>query len=446
MADNPDRLFARASGIAAGALSAVLVATLLAPGAAATTQRAAKASPVGLVAAAKSPAIVLKVNSTKAQVGERLWLTARNAPTGSTVALQVRDLERVVKKTRVEGDDGTTRKVTEVTYRARGKWRAAGDTRKATGPSVVLHARVESSARYRVVVARKSGRLASKPVDVIAHKVGKSLEDRREQLGSRVGRATSKVRVVKGKVLKSVKRVASTVKTVRWQKFSDGVLVEVTSGGRTRTWAAVGKIGESYVKSGGPRGAWGIPRADAECDLLDAGCLQPFTAGTASSSTRTNGASWSSWRGKRGEVAAALRSWLGYRVTAQDNDKTPIQKWMCSPTAWCGFLQVWGFHASGNADLLPAKRKLIPYSSLRAAIRKSMKRGSKPKLGALAFVTSVRGRPAGHVGLVTGITETHIRMVHGNTQGGGVVARGYRGVVETKISRKAVNYYIYPAY
>ncbi len=386
----------------------------------------------------KAHDVVVRANVDHAQVGERIWLSVSGLPNIATVTVQKRTLTRTTAAI-APTDQATT------TYQPKGKWREVGDKHQVKGGDVKLHVRVAGPAQYRVVVRGKAT-FKSKLVNVPTFSVNKTLEERQDELVSKLGTATTKVRTLSKTKVRKIKGPHRGVKAVRWQAFKKGSIIEVTKGDKVRSWVVLGTLGQSYRKAGGPTSSWGLPKADAQCGLLQAGCVQSFTARTAYSSTRTTSAVTSKFKGKVGEVDAAMRSWLGYRVTYANNTSTPIQKWMGSSAAWCGYFQTWGFHASGNADLLPPKKKLIPFPNMRSTAKRAMKTSSKPKIGALAFVRTQRGREAGHVGFVTAVTKTSIRLLHGNTTGNGKVPRGHRGVVETWVPRSTAAFYAYPQY
>ncbi|GAA2239725.1 hypothetical protein GCM10010401_10300 [Rarobacter faecitabidus] len=384
----------------------------------------------------------LRVSSREAQVGERIWLAVTGLPKSATISVQQREIKKITPNQTAEPGG-----VVGPAYSPSGSWQKVGDSHKTTGGKAHLHVRVTGPAQYRIVVKGASPSVrTSAAASVPTFGVTKSLVVRRDESSAKLGHAITKVRTMSKAKTRKISGAGKKVTAVRWQVFDEGVVVEVRKGKKVRTWLALGAIGESYRKSGGPAGSWGVPSGDAKCGLLQSGCVQTFSARTAYSSTRTKKAVTTTAKGRFGEVDAALRSWLGFKVTYAKNKNTPIQKWMGSSAAWCGYFQTWGFHASGNADLLPPKKKLIPFPNMRETVKRTMKTSKKPKVGALAFVRTERGRDAGHVGLVTAISKTHIRLLHGNTGGGGTVTRGYRGVVETWLPRSTAAFYAYPQY
>jgi len=414
-----------------GAVPPALAGASTAPAPAVVVGRAVAAGSTTSTTA--SSTVTLEVSSTTVQPGERLWVQVRAARGKHPVVLRARALAAS------SGDAQDAAREWEVV--ARGKTAKNGVAR--------LHLVVRRSVELRAAVLQGPGKTRSRSART-AVRVSRGdvlLADRAVQLGTRLGAPRSSVERLGRAALRSVRRHSSGVTSVRWRTYARGTLVEVTRHGRVRTWLVDGTLGTSYRKAHGPRGRWGAPTADARCGLLQKGCTQHFTTVTAYASPRKGSATTADVRGRRGEVEAALRSWVGYRVRlGRPNLHTPFQKWMGSREAWCGYFQTWAFYASGNADLLLPKRRLIPFANMRKNVHRTLRIGTEPKPGALAFIGFRNTGTATHVAYVVRVEGSKVLLLHGNTTGSGMVRPGYRGVIEAWLPTSFMRFYAYPDY
>lgn len=178
-----------------------------------------------------------------------------------------------------------------------------------------------------------------------------------------------------------------------------------------------GKIGAAYLARGGPAGTYGVPIRDAECGLIEGGCVQRFSNGTLYSNDGKKKASGTAVRGRQGEVVSAARSQVGYqfRYANSSRQQTKFNKFMGNDRAWCSFLQSWASTASGNVSLIPRSKS---FTAFKKDVNRTMKTGKTPKVGAPVFFNTYA--PAGvvtHVGLVVGVSGSSIRIIDGNTGG-----------------------------
>lgn len=229
---------------------------------------------------------------------------------------------------------------------------------------------------------------------------------------------------------------------VRYQTFAAGTLVEYGAGSSLRTWFVTGEANRVYWANGGPSGRFGVPIMDANCALLEAGCLQRFSGGSVYSSPvdRQTGIFFGS--GRASEVIATALSEVGYRAPSSNISRYNV--WMGSNYPWCSIFQSWVSMASGNGSLLPVASRFSYFHSTAMSWGRT---GSTPAIGALAFFdthTSDGVRAATHVGLVYSYNSQYIWTIEGNTTPND--GSGGRGVYLKKRTIGHPMYYAYPAY
>lgn len=197
----------------------------------------------------------------------------------------------------------------------------------------------------------------------------------------------------------------------------------------------------AYTKAGGKK-VLGRPTSNAKCGLPGGGCLQYFQKGTVYTQGKRYGHAKAT--GIAGEMIAAERSRIGYLESYRSGQphRTWLNTWMNSTAEWCSFLQSWASWATGNGTTVP---KSTNWGKFRKAATAKLKRGSKPKVGALAMYDFKPDGVPDHVGLVTSVSGSRIRTIEGNTTGGGILPAGKRGIVEVWRSKSTVAYYLYPA-
>ncbi|MGP7959873.1 LGFP repeat-containing protein [Sanguibacter sp. A247] len=375
-------------------------------------------------AATSSVKVRLGVSETRPRAGERLWLVAQVGGTakrsGRTVVFEQR-----------RGD----------------RWTRVATTRTPSSGRVAAFAHVTRQNAFRARVLDSRHRtLTSAKRTVRVTKASRTLASRAADLGSRLGRPKGSV-----KTLTTTQRKATRVKgvtKVRTRTYTRGVLVEVTRkvGKRTevRTWVVTGATGRWYAKSGAAHGRWGVPVADGRCGLIERGCVHRFTRGTAYVSPTSGRVAATTVRGDRGAIIATARSQVGYVKAAPtpSRQSTKYNRWMGSSAAWCSFFQSWSSQAAGLGRTIP---KIDRFRDFRAATLRDLPSGRTPRVGALAFrhTTGPAGE-ATHVGLVSEVTKTRVRLIDGNTVGH--LPAGTRGVLERSFPRSAILYYVYPSY
>jgi len=335
----------------------------------------------------------------------------------------------------VGGSPASGRSV-KIHHRAPGSSRWSLLTTVTTNQDGWFQARVRPGAvrEYRAYFPKTSTSSGSwtSPLKVAFTSRARSNASRADALGSRIGKATTALR--------------SAGSGVYHRSFTKGMLVTV-KGQTTRTWWVHGGILAAYKNRGGPGGSLGHPIQDARCGLVWGGCVQRFSKGVVYANAK-GAKGVTTTTGRRGEVVAAARSQVGYRVKAQYGTSrylyySKYNAWNQSNTAWCGIFQSWAFAASGNGNLVPQSKTFGAYLD---GVRRTLPRGSTPRVGALGFVSYVASGEPSHVMYIVGWNSTHVRVVHGNTTGLGALPAGTRGVLEQSIPRSQILFYAYPRY
>ena len=208
-----------------------------------------------------------------------------------------------------------------------------------------------------------------------------------------------------------------------------------------------GILGE-YRHLGGATGRMGAPVMDPLCGLARGGCVQRFEGGVLYSNGDGAEAA-TGLKGALGEVVAAARSQVGYRVRYDgDNGSrydwySKYNVWARTNAPWCGLFQSWIFKASGHAGLVPQS---TTWGAYKDSVRRKLPTGSTPRVGALAFVSYIASGAASHTMFVVQVDGSRIKVIDGNTGGGGALPSGVRGVVEHWVPESQVLYYAYPRY
>lgn len=322
-----------------------------------------------------------------------------------------------------------------------GKFRTQAKTRTRANGGFTVKVRVEQGMDVRAVVQRSGTheRAVSTTVSIATTKDAATLEQRQAALGSRAGSTTSRT-----KSLSAKERAATRVKnvrSVRYRAVSKGMLVQVSTASATRTWLVTGKTLRAYRAAGGPAGSLGVPVTDASCGLRNDGCVQRFSRGTVYEQPSRSKAAVTNVRGAKGEVIAAGLTQLGYskRAPTPAVQNTKFNRWMGSNRPWCSLYVSWAFTAGGHHELVPQSAS---YASFRANVRKTMPTGSKPRVGALAFMDTRPPRGDNHVGIVIKSSKGRVTVLEGNMGAG----PGRRGVITRTIPASSVIFFAYPEY
>jgi hypothetical protein len=232
-----------------------------------------------------------------------------------------------------------------------------------------------------------------------------------------------------------IRTVTSLGKTVRYQRFQHGMLVQIDK----RVLNVTGKILTAYLNAGGPTGKLGYPTLDADCYVTIDKCIQSFKGGAiynnaaSVTSAKTHVAYGS---GVGAELIAVAMSQVGYREPSWQTNK--YTAWNGLKTAWCGVFLSWSAAAGKNDSALP---KADTFAKLVSGVKA---RGitSKPKVGALVFMTFNGGSAATHVGIVTKVhANGSVDTIEGNT----VIGSDPKRVVAKKTRAPSlIRYYYIP--
>lgn len=400
-------------GVVAGGVGAEAASRVVSADAAAGTDGAAASS---VVTAAARSALTGGVRERRLRKGETFWMFGRLTVGGSPA----RGREVVVQKKRMN----------------RSGWSTVGaDTTNRSGRYSV---RVRAGAVYEYRALYRGSATARSSwtprIGVRITTADRSMTSRARQMGPAVGRPTSGLRQV--------------TRSVVSRSYREGILVKVTRSGRVRTWWVHGGILGEYRERGGAAGRLGAPVMDPLCGLVRGGCVQRFEGGVLYTNTDGDEA-LTGLTGVLGEVVAAARSQVGYAVRydadngARYDWHSKYNVWAGTNAPWCGLFQSWFFKASGHASLVPQSTTWTRY---RDAVRRTRPTGSTPRVGALAFVSYVASGEASHVMYVVQVDGSRIKVIEGNTGGGGTLPSGVRGVVERWVPESQVLYYAYPRY
>lgn len=365
-----------------------------------------------------------KASATSARYGEAVWVTG-TVHRGSKVA------KNAVVGLRIQKSGAST-------------WTTIATTRTSSTGGYSFPVKPTATARYYVRAAPTSSTAAVRSAIVkIERTVGaRTLEARAKLLGTRLG---SPAGVVKS-LGRSSSFADSTVTSVRYRSYSKGMLVEVHRSGTTRTWFVPGKIRDRFVSTGGVKGTFGVPRADATCTLIESGCTQQFSKVAAYASSTTKKAHYQAGTTRRSQLLAVARSQVGYAEPSWRKSK--YNTWVGANNAWCGVFQSWVAAASGNPELVP-RRTTFP--SFVSAVKKELLTYSKsstkhkPRAGTLVFFAFKTAHPntASHVGLVLSVKGSKVTVIEGNSSKGSVFTDD-RGVYIHTRSTASVLFYAEP--
>jgi hypothetical protein len=233
----------------------------------------------------------------------------------------------------------------------------------------------------------------------------------------------------------TARTAVSAGKTVRYQRFQHGMLVQAYQ----KVYNITGKMLAAYEKAGGPTGKLGYPTSDADCYVTTAKCIQSFKGGAVyyNASSVTSGNTHVAYGSGVGtEIIAVAMSQVGYREPSWQTNK--YTEWNGLKTAWCGVFMSWSAAAGKNDSAVP---QVNTFSKLVSAVKA---RGitSKPKVGALVFMTFSGGSAATHVGVVTKVhANGNVDTIEGNT----VIGTDPKRVVAKKTRTPSqIRYYYIP--
>lgn len=369
-----------------------------------------------LVTAAAPSALTSGVRERVLRKGETFWMFGRLTVRGSPA----RGREVVVQRKRMN-EPG---------------WSTVGSDTTSRSGRYSVRIRVGAVYEYRALYRGSASTRSSwtPRIGVRLTTADRSMTSRARQMGDAIGRPTSGTRQV--------------TRSVVSRSYQEGILVKVNRSGRVRTWWVHGGVLGEYRERGGARGRLGAPVMDPRCGLPRGGCVQRFEGGVLYTNTDGDEA-FTGLTGVRGEAVAAARSQVGYTVRhdagngARYDWHSKYNVWARSNAPWCGLFQSWFFKASGHASLVPQSTTWTAY---RDAVRRTRPTGSTPRVGALAFVSYVASGEASHVMFVVQVDGSRIKVIDGNTGGGGALPAGVRGVVEHWVRESQVLYYAYPRY
>jgi len=274
----------------------------------------------------------------------------------------------------------------------------------------------------------------------VEREVGKRTRTQRARLAYKLGSTQGGTKKLSAKQLRALKGRGAD--RVRLRNYKRGLLVEVTRGTTVRTWRVDGKIRKAYLKAGGPTGKYGLPRGDAECHLLEDGCVQRFENGSLYSNKNRTKASGQVGRSEATELVAAARSQLSYRSTRL---RSKFNKWSGSVgQPWCSAFVAWAAAASGNSHAVPKHARLhqlipIAKKTMRTYTNRSKR---EPRLGTLAFF-NWGGGTASHIGIVLKASRTKLVTLEGNASRGSKFT-AKRGVFIHERARSSVDFYADP--
>ena len=372
--------------------------------------------PARLATAARRSALTAGVQERRLRKGETFWLFGKLTVGGSRASGRT-----VVAQRKRMNQHG---------------WSTVGaDTTNSSGRYSV---RIRAGAvyEYRAIYRGSSTTRSSwtPRIGVSLTTTDRSMVSRDRQMGAALGRPTSGHRQV--------------TRSVVSRSYQTGILVKVTRSGRDRTWWVHGGILGEYRELGGARGRLGAPVMDAACGLDRGGCVQRFEGGVLYANA--DGAeALTGLTGVRGEVVAAARSQVGYAVRYDGGNGSrydwysKYNVWARTNAPWCGLFQSWIFKASGHAALVPQS---TTWGAYKDSVRRKLPTGSTPRVGALAFVSYIASGAASHTMFVVQVDGSRIKVIDGNTGGGGTLPSGVRGVVEHWVPESQVLYYAYPRY
>lgn len=379
---------------------------------------------VAAPASAVTVKVTAKASATSARNGEGIWFTGTvhrgsKVAAGAVVGLRM-------KKSGATG------------------WTTIATTTTRSSGAYTFPLKPTATARYYVRAAPTSSTVAVRSAIVTVNRtVGdRTLEARAKLLGTRVGAATGATK----KLGRSSAYSDSTVTSVRYRSYTKGMLVEVRRAGTLRTWFVPDKIRDRLVGTGGVKGTFGLPRADATCTLIESGCTQQFSKVAAYASSTTKTASYQAGRTRRAQYLAVARSQVGYDEPSWRNSK--YNRWVGGTLAWCGVFQSWVAAASGNPGVVP-RRTTFP--SFVSAVKEDLLTYSKnstkhrPRAGTLVFFAFKKAHPktASHVGVVLSVKGSTLTVVEGNSSKGAVFTDD-RGVYVHTRSTASVLFYAEP--
>lgn len=406
-------------------LSAVLALTLIPVAAQATL--------------APAPRTAATTHSTPPMQGHALSTALTPAKAGIVVNSQhLKKNESVRISGKVKASNGRA-----VVATVRIQYRAAGTRNFVTQRTVRTNSkgtfaqyfRPSKSGEWRIAVSGVKG-VVSKGIIVRRKSGTRSLPSRTASLGSSaLGSATTGTKKLSTKARKKVG--LSGVTSVRYRDFRKGMIVETTRNGAKTSWFVHGKIAAAYRKAGGPAGSWGVPLLDAQCSLIENGCVQRFSRRTVYANNTTSATAVTA-KGRNGEIIAAAASQIGYRKRFSNPvvQTTKYNNWAGDTRPWCALYLSWAANAAGHGNVIPT---IGNFTTFKRTMGSTYRTGSTPKVGAVVILNGSGYRT--HAAIVTGVKGSRVRILDGNTGYGSPA--GYRGVNQRWVSRSSLGYYIY---
>lgn len=317
--------------------------------------------------------------------------------------------------------------------------------------SSVVTAKTSSTGRYALPLSptesahyyvRSTGSTAAqgRTVTIRWTRDGGRLEERAAQIASRLGAAKGAVRTLSRA---ATRKADASATRIRYRDYAKGMLVEVYRGGVTRTWFVPAKIRNRYLTTGGPTGAFGVPRRDPRCVVLETGCVQRFSRVTAYQSATTRSAAYQAGTSRRSEYVAVARSQVGYDEPAWRRSK--YNTWAGSNNAWCGIFASWVAAASGHPSLVEKRTTftgMIPY--VKAEMRTYTPRSTKysPRPGTLVFFDNYNRTPKtpSHAGIFLSRSGNTVRVIEGNSSPTSTFTRDRGVYIHTRYVSSVVFY------
>ncbi|WP_029068409.1 CHAP domain-containing protein [Jonesia quinghaiensis] len=434
----------------AAALAAVLSVTGVGAAAPALSTPAPVA-PAGAalagVASQASTMPALHPMSAVAAVGGPLVMATSSKVTikTTTTALRKGESFRVVAQARNGSGKAIAKGTVKLQFKKTGgKWKTAVWGKTSNSGKYSLSWRPSTAGHVRVAVkpAGSSKYIVSSAKKVTISSASRNLTQRVKILKNNIGSKKSGVVSLSAAQRKAVK--VSGVKSVAYQRFGSAMIVRTSTSAKSTAFVVRGKIYKKYWAAGGPKGRYGVPVMDAQCGLIESGCVQRFSKGTIYSSSYKSTATGVTATGRVGEVAAVATSQVGFRqkwTKTSQVQSTKFNKWAGYSSHWCGHFVAWSAAASGNASVVPTRKN---FDTQLAYLRKTMKTGKTPKVGAIAIMDTLNANRATHMGLVTEVKGGKMTVVEGNVIGN--LPAKTRGVLKRVRTSGDILYYIYPKY
>lgn len=386
---------------------------------------------------ATHPSSVQSTLATAAKAAVTVKHTTGSVRTGESI--------RLVAQARAQGGSVVSKGLLRVQFKPTGgSWKSVIVSRTNTAGKYAVDWRPDRSGHVRVAVRPASGGsyIISPAITVSVSTANRNLTQRQNILKHNIGTKKGSL----GRLSASQRRAANVknLKSVAYQRYSKAMIVRNTVGGASSAYVIRGKILSAYLNAGGPKGRYGVPLMDAQCGLLDNGCVQQFSRGTIYSSSTSKNATGVTATGKPGEVAAAATSQVGYTKKWSGSasvQHTKFNNWAGYTTHWCGHFVSWSAAASGNPHVTPVRKN---FNTLHQHLLNKYAKKRTPKVGALAFIDTMGAGRATHMGIVTAVGGGKVTVIEGNTVGN--LPKNTRGVLKRNRTPSSILYYVYPNY